>query len=152
MDALADDVATLLTHFDNDVARVEELLAGILRRREHWLRYLGPRIDRAALEAALGDARRDAVDRAATVLAEAGLAPIGVGFAHALHTPYWALRSIAGLKRADGSRLVRAYHRFLIRAAVSPGIARLERLLNFCFPKSVILYAEKRGASATPAA
>ena len=79
-DALADDVATLLAHFDNDVAQVEELLAGILRRREHWLRYLGPRIDRAALEAALGDARRDAVDRAAAALAEAGLAaPAGAG-------------------------------------------------------------------------
>ena len=42
-------------------------------------------------------------------LAEAGLATVGVGFAHALHTPYWALRSIAGLPRADESRLVRAY-------------------------------------------
>ena len=83
-------------------------------------------------------------------LAEAGLATVGVGFAHALHTPYWALRSIAGLPRADSSRLVRAYRRFLIRATVSPGIARLERVLDYCFPKSVILYAEKRGAPAAP--
>ena len=28
-------------------------------------------------------------------LAAAGLATVGVGFAHALHTPYWVLRSIA---------------------------------------------------------
>jgi ubiquinone/menaquinone biosynthesis C-methylase UbiE len=85
-------------------------------------------------------------------LAEAGLATVGVGFAHALHTPYWALRSIAGLPRADTSWLVRAYRQFLIRASVSPAISRLERVLDHCFPKSVILYAEKRGTAATPAA
>jgi SAM-dependent methyltransferase len=83
-------------------------------------------------------------------LADAGLATVGVGFAHALHTPYWALRSIAGLPRADESRLVRAYRRFLIRATVSPAIARLERVLDYCFPKSLILYAEKRGTAAAP--
>jgi len=80
-DALAEDVATLLAHLDNDRAQAEELLAGILRRREHWLRYLGgPGIDRAVLEAALGDARADAVERAAAALGEAGLAsPAGAG-------------------------------------------------------------------------
>lgn len=79
-------------------------------------------------------------------LAAAGLATVGVGFAHALHTPYWVLRSIAGLPRADESRLVRAYRSFLIRATVSRGLSRLERALNYCFPKSVVLYAEKRTA------
>jgi SAM-dependent methyltransferase len=38
-------------------------------------------------------------------LARAGLTTVGVGFAHALHTPYWVLRSIAGLPKADESRL-----------------------------------------------
>ncbi len=77
-------------------------------------------------------------------LAEAGLTTIGVGFAHALHTPYWALRSIAGLPRADRNGLVRAYRRFLIRAAGSRARGVLEQVLNYCFPKSLILYAEKR--------
>ena len=77
-------------------------------------------------------------------LASAGLATIGVGFAHALHTPYWVLRSIAKLPVADESRLVQAYRLFLIRATGSPFLTRLERLLDFCFPKSLILYAEKR--------
>ncbi|MEE8476262.1 MAG: methyltransferase domain-containing protein [Myxococcota bacterium] len=76
-------------------------------------------------------------------LAEAGLATVGVGFAHALHTPYWALRSVAGLPRADRSGLVRAYRRFLIRAAGSRALGALEGVLNYCFPKSLILYAEK---------
>jgi SAM-dependent methyltransferase len=77
-------------------------------------------------------------------LAEAGLATIGIGFAHAFHTPYWVLRSIAGLPTADESALVRAYRLFLLRATESRFITRLERVLNFCFPKSLILYAVKR--------
>ena len=77
-------------------------------------------------------------------LAQAGLVTVGVGFAHALHTPYWVLRSLAGLPRADGNPLVRAYRGFLIRAAVSPAMQWLERALNYCFPKSLILYTEKR--------
>jgi SAM-dependent methyltransferase len=76
-------------------------------------------------------------------LAEAGLATKGVGFAHALHTPYWVLRSIAGLPKADESRLVRAYRLFLIRATGSAAMTKLENVLNYCFPKSLILYAEK---------
>ncbi len=76
-------------------------------------------------------------------LAEAGLATQGVGFAHALHTPYWVLRSIAGLPKADDSRLVRAYRLFLIRATGSQAMTRLENVLKYCFPKSLIRYAEK---------
>jgi len=81
----------------------------------------------------------------ARALADAGLATVGCGFAHGFHTPYWALRSVMRLPDADRSRLVRAYRRFLIRATVSPLVARVERWLDFVCPKSVILYAEKRG-------
>ncbi len=77
-------------------------------------------------------------------LAEAGLATIGIGFAHAFHTPYWVLRSIAGLPTADQNAWVRAYRLFLIRATESRFITRLEQVLNYCFPKSLILYAVKR--------
>ena len=77
-------------------------------------------------------------------LAEAGLATIGVGFAHALHTPYWVLRSIAGLPRADENALVQLYRRFLLLATQSRFLTRLEEVLNYCFPKSLILYTEKR--------
>jgi SAM-dependent methyltransferase len=76
-------------------------------------------------------------------LAAAGLTTVGCGFAHGFHTPYWMLRSVMHLPSADRSRLVRAYREFLIRATVSPAIARVERVLNFICPKSVILYAEK---------
>jgi SAM-dependent methyltransferase len=85
-------------------------------------------------------------------LAAAGLATVGVGFAHAFHTPYWVLRSIAGLPRADESALVRAYRLFLIRATASKLMCALENLLNYCFPKSLILYAEKRARPAAQTA
>ena len=80
-------------------------------------------------------------------LARAGLATVGVGFAHALHTPYWVLRSLVGLTRADENPLVRSYRRFLIRAVASRFTVELERWLNYFCPKSLILYAEKRRAA-----
>ena len=84
-------------------------------------------------------------------LAQAGLDTVGVGFAHALHTPYWVLRSIAGLPRVDESRLVQLYRLFLIRATGSPAMRRLEGVLNYCFPKSLIVYAEKARRAKAPA-
>jgi SAM-dependent methyltransferase len=81
-------------------------------------------------------------------LAAAGFATVGVGFAHGLHTPYWVLRSLMGLPRADSSLLVRGYRRFLIRATASRFLERVEGVLNHICPKSVILYAERRGAAA----
>jgi SAM-dependent methyltransferase len=77
-------------------------------------------------------------------LARAGLATVGVGFAHGFHTPYWVLRSIMGLPRADESRLVRLYRKFLIHITGSPAMDAVEkRVLDFVCPKSLILYAEK---------
>ncbi len=87
----------------------------------------------------------------ARALAEAGFATVGAGFAHALHTPYWVLRSIAGLPGADASAIVRAYRAFLIRATGSRLLTRVEAVLNHVCPKSVILYAEKRGKRPVPA-
>ena len=85
-------------------------------------------------------------------LASAGLATVGCGFAHALHTPYWVLRSIVGLPGADESALVKLYRLFLIRATASTAMDRLEKALNYCFPKSLILYAEKRARPSARAA
>jgi len=77
-------------------------------------------------------------------LAEAGLATLGVGFAHGFHTPYWVLRSAVHLPDAEDNALVRAYRLFLIRATASRLMDRIEGLLNYVCPKSLILYAEKR--------
>jgi ATP-dependent exoDNAse (exonuclease V) beta subunit len=61
-DASARDVEQLLAHLDNDVARVEGLLADMLRRRDHWLRHVHGK-ERDELETALRNARLDALGR-----------------------------------------------------------------------------------------
>ena len=80
-------------------------------------------------------------------MAAAGFDAVGCGFAHGFHTPYWVLRSVMHLPDADQSVLVRAYREFLIRATASKWLDRLEGLLNFVCPKSIILYGEKRADS-----
>jgi len=65
--AVARDVERLLTHLDNDVARIGTLLADMLSRRDHWLRHVHGR-ERAELEAALQDVRRNAVERMRALL------------------------------------------------------------------------------------
>ena len=84
-------------------------------------------------------------------LAEAGLATRSVGFAHGFHTPYWVLRSVMHLPDADQSRLVQGYRSFLIRATGSKLLERIERILNYVCPKSLILYADKPVAQACAA-
>lgn len=50
-------IERLLKHLDNNLSRIEELLADMLLRRDHWLRHIGDRQDdrlrRSALEAVL---------------------------------------------------------------------------------------------------
>ncbi|MBA4141701.1 MAG: UvrD-helicase domain-containing protein [Nitrosospira sp.] len=58
--AVAQDVERLLEHLDNDLARVEILLVGMLARRDHWLRHIHGK-DRDGLEAALRNTRREAL-------------------------------------------------------------------------------------------
>lgn len=58
--AIARDIVLLLEHLDNDRARVEALLAGMLARRDHWLRHLHIRT-REELESALQNSRQDAL-------------------------------------------------------------------------------------------
>jgi SAM-dependent methyltransferase len=76
-------------------------------------------------------------------LASAGLATTGVGFAHGFHTPYWVLRSVMHLPDADESAMVRGYRKFLIQATGSPLLDKVEKVLNYVCPKSLILYADK---------
>lgn len=68
--AVADDIELLLEHLDNDLARLENLLAAMLARRDHWLRHIHGKT-REELEASLENVRRDAVDRLCSLLPEA---------------------------------------------------------------------------------
>ena len=65
--AVAQDVERLLTHLDNDVGRIEALLAAMLERRDHWLRHVHGR-GREELEAALASVRRNALERVRELL------------------------------------------------------------------------------------
>jgi ATP-dependent helicase/nuclease subunit A len=66
-DLAADYVERLLAHLDNNVARVEELLIEMLRRRDHWLRHVMVN-ERAGLERALVAERRAVLARVQTLL------------------------------------------------------------------------------------
>jgi ATP-dependent helicase/nuclease subunit A len=55
------DVAAMLSHLDNNAAVAEDLVAGMLARRDHWLRHLHGADDRESLEAALAGIVREAL-------------------------------------------------------------------------------------------
>ncbi len=65
-DPAADYIERLLVHLDNNVARVEELLVEMLRRRDHWLRHVVN--ERAELEGALVAERRAVLARVHALL------------------------------------------------------------------------------------
>jgi SAM-dependent methyltransferase len=78
------------------------------------------------------------------LLAECGLTVCGRAYAHALHTPYWWLKCLAGPENETAAP-VAAYHRFLVWDMMKkPGITQtLERLLNPILGKSAVLYLRK---------
>ncbi|MCX7619519.1 MAG: class I SAM-dependent methyltransferase [Acidimicrobiales bacterium] len=82
--------------------------------------------------------------RLRSLLAGAGLEPGASHLAHALHTPYWWLKCLVGLRR-DTFPLVKAYNRLLVwDIEKRPVITRLaERLLNPVLGKSLVVYATK---------
>lgn len=76
-----------------------------------------------------------------------GFAYRGRHFAHALHSPYWWLKT-AFWARRDDHPLVRFYHRFLVWDLMQrPWLTRsLERLLDPVMGKSLALYFRKSPA------
>jgi SAM-dependent methyltransferase len=87
----------------------------------------------------------------ARALGRAGVRVEGVGFAHALHSPYWALRCVLGLEDERPSP-TRAYRRFLLHASRAPLWIRIERALDRVFPKSLVLYGTRVAGGAPPPA
>ncbi len=77
-------------------------------------------------------------------LGRAGLQPVGTGFTHGLHAPYWWLKCAVGLDKGDHP-LVKAYHRFLVWDMTSkPLLTRaLERVLDPVIGKSLVVYLRK---------
>jgi len=78
----------------------------------------------------------------AQAMGRAGLRVEGVGFAHSLHTGYWLLRAVLGL-HDENPAPTRAYRVFLMKATFSKFWRRVERILDWVWPKSLILYGTR---------
>ena len=80
-------------------------------------------------------------------LARGGLVVTGSDHVHALHTPYWWLRCLVGVRR-DEVLAVRLYHRFLVWDITRRprGVRLLERALDPFVGKSLVLYLRKPAA------
>ncbi len=79
-----------------------------------------------------------------TKVRDAGLEPVGKGYAHALHSPYWWLKCAVGVDNEDHP-LVTAYHRVLVWDIMKrPRATRLaERVLDPVIGKSLVVYFRK---------
>jgi len=77
-------------------------------------------------------------------LRDADLEVFATHHAHALHTPYWWLKAIVGV-RDDSHRLVRAYHRLLVWDITDgkPVTRVPDALLNPVLGKSLVVYVRK---------
>ena len=77
-------------------------------------------------------------------LRSTGLQPRESTHAHALHSPYWWLKCLVGVRR-DNALPARLYHSFLVWEMVNrPRATRLlERALNPVIGKSLVVYLRK---------
>ncbi|CAB4722358.1 unannotated protein [freshwater metagenome] len=78
-------------------------------------------------------------------LEEAGCALRGSHHAHALHSPYWWLRSAVGINKADDHWAVKRYHDLLAwQITKQPAwLARIEKSLSPLMGKSLVVYVER---------
>ena len=77
-------------------------------------------------------------------LRRSNLAIYAIRYEHAFHTIYWLLRCICGLKN-EKARIPALYYKFLVLQIVTKSkfAQRMERILNFFFPKSIVIYTKK---------
>ncbi len=106
--SVAADVAHLLEHLDNDAGKAQELIATMLAQRDHWLRMLLKRSDRASLEGALEEVRQS------TVAAALAQWPDGIDSPPEGDVESWIAKAKEWLTK-DGKK-------WLERAAVPPDI------------------------------
>lgn len=80
-------------------------------------------------------------------LESSGLALVGQGHAHSLHSPYWWLKCAFGVENEDAP-VPELYHRFLVWQITKkpPLVDALEHALDPVLGKSLVLYAKKNGA------
>jgi hypothetical protein len=68
----------------------------------------------------------------------------GSHHSHALHSPYWWIRSWAGIDN-DRAWIVRVFTRLVVYEMMHPGgrVTKLEQLLNPLLGKSLVVYGRK---------
>lgn len=89
-----------------------------------------------------GHVRKVVPRQLARSMEQNGLRVYAVGFAHAFHFPYWMLRCIFGLHREEAT-IPSIYRKILYYCLFSRPLRLLEKLCDYFFPKSIILYAQK---------
>ncbi|OGP59751.1 MAG: hypothetical protein A2V67_03095 [Deltaproteobacteria bacterium RBG_13_61_14] len=89
-----------------------------------------------------GHVRKFMPDELAARLRHLGLKLYAVGHAHAFHSPYWLLRCAFGLPN-ENHPVPATYRKFLVKTILSPTLSRVEKFLDWVFPKSLIIYAQK---------
>lgn len=82
--------------------------------------------------------------RLAALLASHGVEVDSLTFEHAFHSVYWWVRCVFGL-HDEGHFAIRHFKKVLTYAMFSKRLTRAERVLNHVIPKSMVLYARKRG-------
>ena len=72
------------------------------------------------------------------------LAIYAIRYEHAFHSIYWTLRCVFRLKN-EKARIPALYHKFLGMQIVTESrfAHRMERMCNFFFPKSIVIYTRK---------
>jgi len=72
------------------------------------------------------------------------LSVYAIRYEHAFHSIYWILRCIFRLKN-EKARIPALYHKFLAMQIVTNSrfAHRMERICNFFFPKSIVIYTRK---------
>jgi SAM-dependent methyltransferase len=141
----------VLEHIPDDQSAMRELCRVL--RPGGTMAVTVPRCGPEAVNWALSDEYHDTpgghvrIYRRSTLerrLSSTGLVPTGFHHAHGLHSPYWWLRCIVGL-RNESNPVVEAYHKLLVWDIVkAPFLTRTaERLLNPLIGKSLVVYLSK---------
>lgn len=140
----------ILEHIPDDRAAIAEivrvvkpggLVAVSVPRR--WPEQVCWRLSDAYHEVEGGHVRIYRGHQLLEALSSAGLVPLGTGYAHALHAPYWWLKCAVGVD--NDTVLTRTYHRLLVWDMMQrPWLTQnAERVLNPVLGKSLVLYLRK---------
>jgi ubiquinone/menaquinone biosynthesis C-methylase UbiE len=148
--------AEVIEHVDDEHRGMAEL-ARILKTRGKiavtvptlFTEHLYDKLSQEYFRTPGGHVRKVVPQALARSMEENGLQVYAVGFAHAFHSPYWMLRCLCGL-HDEKAIIPLVYRKFLHLSLFSKPLRLAEKLANYFFPKSIILYAQKGNTVQSP--